>query len=314
MENNRDDFVIAASICFLFGLYGVFRIYKKDDSKLITVIAFVFAVVCLAISFVGGHINEPPSNNPPVTEASLSNDPSATEAFPSVYPSTNEKDFQFNGMTGTILRYLGSDEEVTIPSEINYVPVKRIGNEAFENNKTIGTVKISYGVVSIGENAFSHTNLATIEILNSITNVEKYAVLGTKLTSIEIPNSVTSIGPSAFALTDIKSANIPNGIINIEDMLFYGTDLASIEIPNRVTYIGRMAFSGTNLTSVEIPNSVKNIEWEAFSNTKLSSIFIPDSVKKLVIMHLMDVQDLSFMDLRALMQKNMPIKEIMYLS
>ena len=55
----------------------------------------------------------------------------------------------------TITKYNGSAEEVTIPEEINGIPVTAIGDEAFKNNATLKDVIIPLNIEKIGKDAFA---------------------------------------------------------------------------------------------------------------------------------------------------------------
>ena len=150
--------------------------------------------------------------------------------------------------------------------------------------KSVRSVTISWGITSIGNNAFMGcTNLSSIEIPNSVTSIGDCAFYNCKsLTSIEIPNSVTSIGGSAFCRCEsLTSIEIPNSVTSIEDHTFNNCEsLTSIEIPNSVTSIGKRAFYNCRrLTSIEIPNSVTSIEDYTFSRCyQLKSVTIGNSV------------------------------------
>jgi len=182
-----------------------------------------------------------------------------------------------------ITGYTGKDENVTIPSTINGLAVKEIGNNAFKNNKTIKSITIPDGVTSIGRQAFYEcANLGSITIPNSVTSIgiEAFFQCGS-LTSIEIPNSVTSIGKEAFFGCGLTSITIPSSIERIEDGTFASChNLANVTIPNSVTSIGKSAFeSCRSLTSITIPDSVTSIGESAFYHCNgLTSITIPDSV------------------------------------
>ena len=197
----------------------------------------------------------------------------------------------------------------------------------FKNNTNITKVKISHGVTSIGNEAFSECEaLTSIEIPNSVTSIGNYAFLGCKaLTSIEIPNLVTSIGWSAFdgceALefneygkelylgnkenpyafliktksTDITACSIKDTCKIIGYRAFSRCEaLTSIEIPNSVTKIGEYAFAWCKaLTSIKIPNSVTSIGDSAFLGCEaLTSINIPNSVT--------EIEDDAFLGCKAL--------------
>ena len=124
--------------------------------------------------------------------------------------------------------------------------------------------------------------MKSITIPDSVTSIGNYAFSYTDLKSITIPDRVTSIGNYAFAYCkNLPSITIPDGVTSIGYGAFYHcTSLTSITIPDRVTSIGFSAFSGCkNLTSITIPDSIISIGHTAFYNcSSLTSITIPDSV------------------------------------
>jgi len=211
----------------------------------------------------------------------------------------------------TITDYTGAGGAVTIPSQVNGIPVvqvgadwpptlhwtmtsvtsliipnsvHRIGDFAFQNCPLLTSVTIGNRVETIGSEAFGGcTGLTNITIPNSVTFIASGAFNGcTGLTNITIPNSVTSIAFQAFYnCTGLTSVTIPNSVTSIAFQAFYNcTGLTNITIPNSVTSIGSYAFSGcTGLTNITIPNSVTSIGDNAFSGcTGLTNITIPNSV------------------------------------
>ena len=165
----------------------------------------------------------------------------------------------------TITGYSGSGGAVVIPSEVNGIPVRQVGN---------GSRPI-FG--------YSNTSVTSITIPDSVTSIGKYAFSGcNSLTSITIPDSVTSIGESAFGIcTSLTSITIPDSVTSIRDFTFGGCNsLTSITIPSSVTSIGYMAFASCiSLTSITIPSSVTSIGIQAFELCiSLTSITIPNSV------------------------------------
>lgn len=81
-----------------------------------------------------------------------------------------------DGTTG-IVKYNGSEKDVTVPDKINNYKVTAIEEQAFASNDNIETVVIPEGVVSIGQYAFAGAP---------------------QLLSVSIPESVTSIGSGIF--------------------------------------------------------------------------------------------------------------------
>ncbi|MDR2634326.1 MAG: leucine-rich repeat protein [Treponema sp.] len=164
----------------------------------------------------------------------------------------------------TIKKYKGKAERVTIPAEIDSIPVVKIGDSAFSGCSGLSSISIPGSVSSIGNGAFSGCS---------------------GLSSISIPDSVSSIGAWAFgACSGLTSISIPGSITAIGDFAFYGCRiLTSIDIPGSVTAIGDGAFSGcSGLKSISIPGSVSSIGDAAFRGCSgLRSISIPGSVSSI---------------------------------
>lgn len=104
--------------------------------------------------------------------------------------------FMFSLYNGTykLIAYMGSEETVTLPTDIN-------GNSyTIYQMRGVKNVIIPEGVTSIGSDAFSGcSSLESIEIPSGVTSIDSLAFNGcSSLTSIEIPSGVTSIGSSAF--------------------------------------------------------------------------------------------------------------------
>lgn len=155
-----------------------------------------------------------------------------------------------SGNAVTITGYSGSGGVVTIPGTIPYgstnLPVTSIGNEAFSFSQ-LTSVTVPDDVTNIGFEAFFWCD--------SLTNV----VLG---------SGVNNIGSSAFAYCEkLAAINFPNGLANIGASVFGAcASLTSISIPDSVTNIGGSAFAGcTSMTNVTIGRGVISLGDEAFS-------------------------------------------------
>lgn len=208
------------------------------------------------------HIDE--SDIPPgyVTEDLSVED--AYEAFMSVDKENDNHDdfiYEINENNEVVItKYIGNDENLIIPSEIDGKPVTEIGESAFENC-SLTSVTIPDSVTSIGNGAFAYCG---------------------SLTSVTIPDSVTSIGVSAFSnCSSLTSVTIPDSVTSMGKWVFWDcSNLTSVTIPDGVTFIGDSAFKNcSKLTSITIPDSVTSIGERAFERCRgLTSITIPDSV------------------------------------
>ena len=170
-----------------------------------------------------------------------------------------------------------ADTEIVIPYTYEDLPVTTIGDNAFENCKSITGVVIPNSVKSIGSSAFYNcTSIESITIPDSVNTIGEAAFYNcTSLTSIEIPDNVTSIGKWAFSRCAITTVVIPNSVTSIGELAFYNcTSLESLTIGNSVTSIGANAFAYcTSLTEIKfnaIAANDSNFESEVFGKAGTS--------------------------------------------
>lgn len=138
--------------------------------------------------------------------------------------------------------------EITVPSEIEGLPVTWICDIAFSECKNITKIVIPEGVKWIGENTFYNCN---------------------SLNEIIIPTTVELIGRGAFYGTAYynNASNWNNGFLCIGNNLIEADKAisGSCEIPSHINTIASYAFEDcTNLTEITIPENVKNIGENTF--------------------------------------------------
>ena len=180
---------------------------------------------------------------------------------------TSAESFEFSN--GTINGYIGQDEDVIIPPEINGIPVTRIGEKAFYQCEKIISVVIPDSVTIINEFAFAYcSKLINITFGNHTTSIGDFAFCGcTSLVDLNLPDSITTIGFASFSdCSKLVNINIPNGVTSLGQFAFSNcSELISITIPNGITNIGQATFQNcTNLAIITIPSSVTYIGPHAF--------------------------------------------------
>lgn len=101
---------------------------------------------------------------------------------------------------------------------------------------------------TIGEYAFSGTNLQTVDISSYTTEIEDYAFGGcTGLTSMTIPDTVEKVGAGLFSgCINLTGATLPSWIDYIPTYTFDNTAVENYVVPNGIRLIGNGAFVGGN--------------------------------------------------------------------
>ena len=172
---------------------------------------------------------------------------------------TDLDDFEFREENGglTLYSYYGDGGVVTIPSEVDGVPVKGIYYQAFYRNPTVTSVNIPEGVTFIDDTAF-------YQCIN--------------LESVNIPEGVTLIDYSTFfQCKKLKSIVIPDSVTEIRYQAFrFCSSLESVTFGSGLEIIDGYAFNSCNkLTNVVIPENVTKVEYDAFSyDPKLRAVVV----------------------------------------
>ena len=142
--------------------------------------------------------------------------------------------------------------------------VQEIPKQALSGCKSLASVKIPYGVATIGEGAFKDC---------------------AGLRSVSLPSSVRSIGREAFSgCKNLTVVTMQTGLQKIDASAFCGCEsLGSVVLPDSVTEIGSYTFEDCKaLSSVTLSSSLQSIPYAAFQRcASLASVTIPSGVKKI---------------------------------
>ncbi len=208
--------------------------------------------------------------------------------------------------TITITEYTGTENTVTVPSEINGKSVETIGSSAFSSCDTLETVVLPDTLKTIKAHAFGGcTKMKTIVLPKHLTTIGAEAFRACyALETIDIPAGITKIEDNTFeCCSNLKFVTLPDSLVSIGSFAFERCALRTIVLPKNLTTIGEGAFtfcmalqtidipdgvtciepytfaSCINMKQITLSNQLKSIDEDAFDDcTSLNTITIPDSV------------------------------------
>ena len=159
-----------------------------------------------------------------------------------------------NGMAisgTTLVQYFGTNESVTIPSNIT-----TILPYAFYGNAFVRSVVIPGSVETISTYAFAGCSaLETVRMNTGVRKIDASAFAGCeKLTTVIFPATLATIGNNAFdGCIGITSLTLPSNLETIGNYAFKNVQITTIVVPKSVTSIGIGAFQGCPLESITLP-------------------------------------------------------------
>ena len=221
----------------------------------------------------------------------------------------------------TLYSYNGDEKNVTIPKDINGVPVKYVEDYAFYYNSSLETLNICADLEKVGNNAFARCrNLNTVLFLSGggIKTVGSEAFSGCKnLTTILLTERTTSIERGAFSSSGVLAFNVPKTVTHIGDgafadcqslvgILIGGDPNASnsnYKVVNGILYSADgsklLSFPAGGSISYDIPSGVTEIAPHAFDGAaNLSKVNFPNTLKV--------IDSYAFYDCGALNELNLP--------
>jgi hypothetical protein len=177
----------------------------------------------------------------------------------------------------TIVKYAGQDRNVSIPGQINSIPVSIIGRAAFAGRE-IHSVRIPNGVHRIEDDAFLNNRISRLELPGSVVDIGRRAFSRNSITRLTLPAGLTAIADEAFFDNMLSRVEIPAGVISIGSRAFSVNLLTEVILPASLRIILDDAFSLNQLTGLDIPASIAQIGSRAFFNNRLTDLTLPESV------------------------------------
>lgn len=201
---------------------------------------------------------------------------------------------------GYLLRYLGNDKDLVIPSSIGRRTITKIapltfcnmgiksvnfsgntgldeiGNAAFAKNE-LTSVIFPNRLLHYGKKSFEYNKLESVQLSPHAHVVNENAFHANKIREVGIPGSLTHIRPGAFMDNMIEFISFPKRIETVESYSFANNKLKQVVFdepaPGEVTgadeefeELGEGVFSGNDLTEVKLPATVKDVPDNAFAD------------------------------------------------
>ncbi len=138
--------------------------------------------------------------------------------------------------------------------------VVSIGNEAFEDCKSLTTFTLPSTVRTIGEDLlFGCASLKVVTLPDNLTAIPNGFLQGCALLErVDVPASVTRIGE--FAMSEcaaLATTNIPDGVTELGRFAYaYCSALKSLTIPESVTTMGHGVFYSAGITEATLPENL----------------------------------------------------------
>lgn len=207
--------------------------------------------------------------------------------------SVNSNASDFTIINGELRAYKGNDEIVEIPAGVTV-----LGNNVFNNNKTIKKVIIPEGVTKIKNNCFRDAeNLAEVVIPSTLQELWTYAFSNTAITEMDLSHTA---------------------LYGVQNYLFLdATKLVEVKFPSTLERFARYVFKGCiSLEKMNLEDTIIfDLSVGTFENcVSLKSFTAPATLKYILGANFINCLSLEFADLSASKIEYLPVECFRYCS
>ncbi|MBN1624718.1 MAG: leucine-rich repeat domain-containing protein [Clostridia bacterium] len=241
--------------------------------KKLLIVILTFSLLLTILSGCGNSSKGTDGTEPPTQEE--------LDQINSQLDDNSSEFFKFDSSTGTIMGFkenVTGITEIEIPSEIDGVTVKGIGDDVFKF-MNLTSVVLPDNIESIGATAFHGNNLSEIILPDSLTSIGFGAFWENQLTEITIPTGLTEIATAAFRDNKITKINFSDTVKIIRRGAFQKNLLVELTIPSNIVLLESGAFQDNLLENLVLNEGLEEIGGFAFDSNNLTSLTIPASVK-----------------------------------
>ncbi len=167
------------------------------------------------------------------------------------------------GSAVELVKYVGDETEVKLPTKLGGLSVIAVGEGCFEGNSTVVSVKFNSEIVTVKDRAFKDcTALKEVTKTESLTSLGASAFEGcSALEEFEYPESVTAVPEKCFAgCTSLKEVKEHKNLKNVAVDAFKDTAWENAQ-PDGALSFGRVTYGVKGqVKNIEIPKGVSLIE------------------------------------------------------
>ena len=167
------------------------------------------------------------------------------------------------GSAVELVKYVGNETEVKVPTKLGGLSVIAVGEGCFEGNTTVVSIKLNSEIVTVKDRAFKDCTA-----LKEVTKTESLTALGASafegcsaLEEFEYPESVTAVPEKCFAgCTALAEIKEHKNLKNVASDAFQGTAWENAQ-PDGALSFGRVTYGVKGqVKDIEIPKGVSLIE------------------------------------------------------
>lgn len=195
---------------------------------------------------------------------------SENKTVPNNLSKEKPKNSEFDIKDNVLIKYRGKKSNVIVPDGI-----VEIGDSAFKESMTVGSITLPNSVKIIGEEAFkSCVRLWQINLPEGLTTIKDRAFnYVTTIKSITFPSSLKHIGKEAFSFNGFYEITIPSSIKELKSKTFANA-----------LYLKTVIFEGNPILSDDVfqnSDTIKTIRYKVSIEEAFNSIIKGSNVIKL---------------------------------
>ena len=167
-----------------------------------------------------------------------------------------------SGKYASVLYAIKDMKKITIPSEVNGIPVETISFGAFKSSENLTEVVFEEGVELIETDAFRYCHsLSSVSLPKSLKTISHFAFDDcTNLENVFVQEGLEKIGSNAFSGCFMANFNFPESLKIIGESAFFGSTLYFAEFKSNLESIGNSAFRECDfLKNINFSEGIKTI-------------------------------------------------------